>query len=75
MKADKKLIMHGTPLINSETGKTIGMRYFPTRTACKEFAVARMKAAGRKGWSMDSIPAEVVAELLELHVPIPEHRT
>ena len=67
-----KEIMHRTPEYR-EDGSIVGVRYFSTRNETKAFAKAQCKKRGGKGWSMESLDREYVAELLTSHAPPPKH--
>ncbi len=64
------LIMHLTPEYRAD-GSIVRIRYFGTRTEVKKFAIEQMKKRGGKGYGYSSLSREVVAELLEQHVPPP----
>ena len=64
--------MHRTPVVD-ENRAVVGMRYFSTVTACKTFAKEQARRLGRAGYTLESLPANVVAGLLEAHAPTPTH--
>ena len=71
MSARQRFVMHRVP--EFEGGKVARMAYFGTVTAAKVFAKEQAKRLGHGGYSMESLPANVVAGLLAEHAPIPSH--
>ncbi len=68
MTREPRAIMHCTPEYD-EAGTILSIRYFGTITETKKFAIEQMKKRGGKGYAFQSIPRDVVAELMEEHVP------
>ena len=54
-----KPVVHVTP--DYDRG---GTKWFRTKTAAKEYAKEYAKASGRGGWSMLSLPAEALEDML-----------
>ncbi len=64
--------MHRTPTYAEIDGKwkIIGVRYFPLVKPCVAFAKKQMEKRGARGYSIQSLTREHVADLLMDHVPL-----